>query len=166
MSFDLPGVKPESDLDKLFRSVGFVVVQWGYAEQSLDLMVASIFHSPKGHLLPKRRPKQLEPKVEFLVGCFSTMPPLRQFSGEAMPMLDSFSRIGTIRNDLVHSTIVDFSLKDGAFTFLKIDVVPATTHNCRPVSFAESEWPSLRKELLRLGKESQALARKVHNALH
>lgn len=165
MSFDLPGVKPESDLDKLFRSVGFVVVQWGYAEQSLDLIVASIFHSPKRHVLPKRRPKQLEPKVEFLADCFATMPPLKTLAAEASPILETFSRIGTVRNDLVHSTIADFSLKDGAFTFLKIDVVPAASHNCRLVFFGESEWPSLRKDLLRLGKESQALARKVHDAL-
>ena len=131
----------------------------------MDLMVSSIFHSPKGHPLPKRRPKQLEPKVEFLTDCFATMPPLKSLSTGAIPILKTFSRIGTIRNDLVHSTIADFSLKDGAFTFLKIDVVPATSHNCRLVFFGESEWPSLRKDLLRLGKESQALAQKVHDAL-
>lgn len=38
MSFDLPGVKSGSDIETLFKTVGFVVVQWGYAEQSLDLI--------------------------------------------------------------------------------------------------------------------------------
>jgi len=50
MAFDLPGVKPGSDIETLFKAVGFVVIQWGFAEQSLDLMVATIFHSFDGHL--------------------------------------------------------------------------------------------------------------------
>ena len=165
MSFELPKVEYGSDLDELFRSVGFVVVQWGYAEQSLDLMAASIFHFSKDHSLLKRRPKQLERKVEFLTECFASIPILRPLQPEADALLTTFLRIGKVRNDLVHSAIGDFSLRDGAFMFLKIDVVPGASHNFRQVFFAESEWPSLRKELLHLGKESQSLARKVQNAL-
>jgi hypothetical protein len=33
--FDLPGVKPGSDLEALFKAIGFVVVQWGLAEDLL-----------------------------------------------------------------------------------------------------------------------------------
>lgn len=43
MPFDLPGVKLGSDIESLFKAVGFVVVQWDHAEQCLDLMVAAIF---------------------------------------------------------------------------------------------------------------------------
>ncbi|MEO7860541.1 MAG: hypothetical protein ABIU05_08870 [Nitrospirales bacterium] len=117
MSFDLPKVEYGSDLDKLFRSVGFVVVQWGYAEQSLDLMVASIFHCVKGNQLPKRRPKQLEIKVEFLTKCFANIPALNSLGAESHVMLATFLRVGKVRNDLVHSAIGDFSLKNGAFMF-------------------------------------------------
>ena len=39
MSFDLPGVEPSSDIEKLFKAVGFVVVQWGMGstEKSMRL---------------------------------------------------------------------------------------------------------------------------------
>ena len=60
MVFDLPGVKPGSELESLFKAVGFVAIQWGFSEQSLDLMVASIFHSFDGHPVLKRRPQNLE----------------------------------------------------------------------------------------------------------
>ena len=50
MPLDLPGVKPGSDLETLFKAVGFVVVQWASAEQSLDTLVAAIFHCCKNAL--------------------------------------------------------------------------------------------------------------------
>ncbi len=59
MSFNLPGVKPGSDIETLYKAVGYVVVQWGFAEQSLDLMIANIFYSFDGHHLLKRRPQNL-----------------------------------------------------------------------------------------------------------
>ena len=76
MSFDLPGVKPGSDFETLFKAVGFVVVQWGFAEQSLDLTVASIFHFYHGHPLIKRRPSLLKSKLDFLSQCFAELPNL------------------------------------------------------------------------------------------
>lgn len=66
MSFDLPGVEPNSDIEKLFKAVGFVVIQWGMNEQHLDLIVAAIFHRFKGHPLLNRRPMNLTQKIELL----------------------------------------------------------------------------------------------------
>lgn len=63
MPFDLPGVKPGSDLETLFKAVGFVVIQWGQIGQNLDLMVAGLFHTFAGRQLLKHRPRNLEPKV-------------------------------------------------------------------------------------------------------
>lgn len=76
MPFDLPGVKPGSDLETLFKVIGFVVVQWGSAEQSLDLMVANIFHCFNGDPSLKKRPRNLEPKVKFLQERFAEFPEL------------------------------------------------------------------------------------------
>ena len=64
MAFDLPGVEPGSDPELLFKAVGFITVQWGFAEQSLDLMMASIFHSFDGYPLLKKRPRNLKSKVK------------------------------------------------------------------------------------------------------
>lgn len=90
MAFEIPGVEPGSGIESLFKAMGFVAVQWGFVEQSLDLLVASIFHAFPGHPLMKRRPKNLEPKVEFLCKCFAELPALGQFAAEANPLLDKF----------------------------------------------------------------------------
>lgn len=165
MSFDLPGVKPGSDIETLFKTVGFVVVQWGFAEQSLDLMVANIFHSFDGHPLLKRRPQQLEPKLEFLEKCFAEIPALVQFHAESAVLLPRFAAAGKKRNELVHGAISEISVEDGAFMFLKVEVKPKEHHSIRPVLLAESEWPAFRKELMGLGRDGQSLAQRVWDTL-
>ncbi|MDO9450180.1 MAG: hypothetical protein Q7J21_06830 [Rugosibacter sp.] len=161
MPFDLPGVKPGSDIETLFKAVGFVVVQWGFAEQSLDLMVANIFHFFDGHPLLKRRPQHLDPKIEFLGKCFAELPKLQQFRAEAELLLPRFAVAGKKRNDLVHGAISEISIEDGAFMFLKIDVKPAESHSIRSVFFDNSDWPAFRRELLSLGRDGQSLAQRV-----
>ena len=165
MSFDLPGVKPGGDLETLFKTVGFVVVQWGTTEQELDLMVAGLFHSFGGHPLFKRRLQNLEPKVKFLRECFEQLPELAKFHAEADLLLTRFLNVGTLRNDIVHGAIADLSMKNGVFTFLKIDVVAKEHHSIRQVFLADSDWPAFRKELLGLGKDVQSLSRKVRDSL-
>jgi hypothetical protein len=165
MSFDLPGVKPGSDIEILFKAVGFIVIQWGVAEQSLDLMVASIFHAFDGHPLLKRRPQQLEPKIEFLEKCFAEIPRLAQFRAESASLLPRFAAAGKKRNELVHGAISEISIEDGAFMFLKVDVKPKEHHSIRSVFFAESDWPAFRKELLALGRDGQTFAQRVWDNL-
>lgn len=165
MPFDLPGVQPSSDLETLFKAVGFVVVQWGFAEQSLDLMVATIFHSSEDRSLTKRRPQFLVPKVQFLTDCFDKTPELSHFKSESEVLLRRFLTTGKKRNDLVHSAIATTSLEGGAFQFLKIDLRPKGQHAIRSVFLDDSEWAEFRRELLRLGKDGSSLARKVHDVL-
>ena len=165
MSFDLPGVKPGSDIETLFKAVGFVVVQWGFAEQSLDLIVANIFHTFDGHPLLKRRPQHLEPKLKFLEECFAEMPALEQFCAESEALLPRFAVAGIKRNELVHGAISGISIEDGAFMFLKVDVKPKENHSIRSVFLAESDWAAFRKELMVLGRDGQSLAQRVWDSL-
>ena len=165
MSFDLPGVKPGSDFETLFKAVGFVVVQWGFAEQSLDLTVASIFHFYHGHPLIKRRPSLLKSKLDFLSQCFAELPNLQQFQEEGVPLLSRFAVAGKKRNDLVHGAIATPSAQDGAHMFMKIDVIPKESHSIRSVFLDQTDWPAFRKELLSLGKNGQSLAQRVRDSL-
>lgn len=165
MTFDLPGVKPGSDIETLFKAVGFVVVQWGLAEQSLDLIVASVFHAFDGHpSLPKRRPQFLEPKVKLLEKCFSEIPELAPFRAEGEALLARFAATGKKRNELVHGAISDISIEDDSFMFLKVDL-KQNEHHIRPVFLEDSDWTESRQELLRLGRDGQSLAQKVWDSL-
>lgn len=160
MSFHLPGVKPGSDIESLFKAIGFVVVQWGHAEQSLDLLVAAILHRFDGNPLLKHRPRMLEPKLDFLRKCFLQLPGLEQFRVEGEALLSRFAITGKKRNDLVHGAITNLSIENGAFIFSKIDV-NQEGHALRAVVLDQSEFPGLRKELLALGVDVNKLARKI-----
>lgn len=161
MSFDLPGVEQNSDIEKLFKAVGFVVIQWGMDEQHLDLLVAAIFHRFGGHPLLNRRPTNLTQKIELLRQCCAEITELGPFQTECNTLLTRFADAGKKRNDIVHGAIADFSAEDGMFTFSKIDVVPKEHHSIRSVFLDNSDWPEFRKELLALGRDSLSFARRV-----
>jgi len=165
MSFDLPGVKQSSDIETLFKIVGFVVVQWGHNEQCLDLIVAAIFLRFDGHPLLTRRPVNLESKIKFLQECFVKIPELEQCRAEIEAILLRFAATGKIRNDLVHAAISETSIENGSFTFAKIDVKPKDSHSIRPFVLDDTNWPAFREELLDLERDAVALARKVWNSL-
>lgn len=165
MIFDIPGVKPGSELESLFKAIGFVAIQWGFSEQSLDLMVANIFHSFDGHHLVKRRPQNLQAKVNFLRKCFTGIPKLAQFAAESDALLERFSAVAKKRNDLMHGAIAGITAKAGAFTFLKVDVNPSEQHSIRSVFLADEDWPEFRRELMRLGKDGQSFAQRVWDCL-
>lgn len=163
--FDLPGVKTGSDLETLFKAVGFVVVQWGFAEQSLDLTVATIFHRFTGDPLLKRRPQQLRAKTTFLRECLEQFAELAPFKSEGDALLTRFSDTAKTRNDLVHAAIADLLAQGGTFTFSKIDVNQTDGHTVRSVALADSDWRAFRRELLRLGKDGQSFAKRVFDGL-
>ena len=165
MSFDLPGVEPDSDIEKLFKAVGFVVVQWGMDEQHLDLVVAAMFHRFGGHPLLNRRPTNLSQKIELLRRCFAEFNELEHFQTECDALLTRFASAGKKRNDIVHGAIADFSAEDGAFIFSKIDVVPKEHHSIRSVFLDDSDWSAFCKELLGMGRDGLSLARRVWDTL-
>jgi hypothetical protein len=160
MSFHLPGVKPGSDIESLFKAIGFVVVQWGSAEQSLDLIVAAIFHRFVGNPLLKRRPRMLAAKLDLLRNCFQQLPGLEQFRADGEALLSRFAIAGNKRHDLVHGAIANLSIENGAFTFAKIDV-NQDGHSVRTVVLDQSKFPYLIKELLRLGDDANKLGRSI-----
>jgi hypothetical protein len=66
-------LESDENTDALFKAIGFIVVQWGHAEQSLDLLVAAMFEKHNGsHLLKKKKlPTMLQPKLPFVQKCFT-----------------------------------------------------------------------------------------------
>jgi hypothetical protein len=150
------------DMDALFRAVGFVVVQWGQAEQSLDLLVASLFQECGGKRLAKgnRMPVMLTPKLEFVRKCVSQLPKLTPFAEEGLALVGAFDRLSQMRHDLIHGAVASLSPVDDAFPFVKLDVKD-NFHHAREVRLEASEVPILTKDLIRLGADATALARKV-----
>ena len=165
MAFDLPGVEPGSDPDQLFKAVGFVVIQWGHAEQTLDLLVTAVFSCYQGHKLLNHRPTQLKDKINLLRKCFVALPELAPFNNECEDLLSRFKEFSKRRNDIVHGAIDSLSAENGVFTFTKIDVPPKQHHKARKVILDESEFAEYRRALMKLGADGSSLSRRVWDAI-
>src|SRR4051812_45858239 len=95
----------DEELDSLFRAVGFVVVQWGQAEQSLEMIVAMLYQNLGGKPLTKRIPVLLTPKLDFVRKCLTNIPTLHQFKTEGEGLTQKFEEISQKRHDLIHGAI-------------------------------------------------------------
>lgn len=150
----------DEELDALFKAVGFVVVQWGQAEQSLEMIVAILYQNLGGKPLTNRIPVLLTPKLEFIRKCLTTIPTLHHFKPEGEALMDAFKRLSEKRHDLIHGAIASLSLDNGGFSFVKLDVKDGF-HVARELRFESAEFPKLTKDLIDLGAAATALARKL-----
>ena len=150
------------DMDALFRAIGFIVVQWGQAEQSLDLLVAALFQECGGKRLAKknRMPFMLTPKLEFVRKCVTQLPKLAPFREDRLALVSAFESLSEKRHDLIHGAVSSLSPVDDAFPFLKLDVKD-NEHHVREIRLEASEFPALANDLVRLGADAGALARRV-----
>lgn len=160
--FKLPGVKQGSDIESLFLAVGFIVIQWGQAEQSLDIIVSVFSHAYKDKKA-KRLPVMLETKIAFLRKCVASTPEIAQVGPELEALLQEFESLAPTRHGLVHGAIMSITPTSRGFTFLKLDA-DKEYNTTRPVLLSGAEFPSLRRRLLRLAIEANRLARVVFDS--
>ena len=153
----LPGVESGSALESLFIAVGFIVVQWGQAEQGLDLIVSTLSHAYPGKKA-KRLPVMLETKIAFVRKTIPGTPELAHAVGDFEALLKEFEALAPLRHDLVHGAITSIEPTSRGFIFLKLDS-DKEFNSTRLVLLSNSEFPSFRRRLLRLGKEANRLTR-------
>ncbi|MCY1166663.1 MAG: hypothetical protein V4455_16850 [Pseudomonadota bacterium] len=150
----------KNDLDTIAKAFGFVVIQWGQAEQSLDLIVALLWHSFEGKQHARKIPFMLEPKVAFLRKCFASLEALHPLKGDADFLLKEFERLSALRHDLIHGAIASLAPVDGHFVLSKLDVREGY-HHVREVRIAITAYPQLVTELVALGRRSHELGTKI-----
>lgn len=150
----------DKDLDALFQAVGFVVVQWGQSEQSLEMIVAMLYQDLGGKALAKRIPVLLTPKLGFVRKCLTTIPTMHQFRSDGEELIQKFEELSQKRHDLIHGAIAGLSLDNGGFPFVKLDVKDGF-HVAREFRFEAAEFPKLAKDLIDLGAAANALGRKL-----
>ena len=150
----------DDELDALFKAVGFVVVQWGQAEQSLDLATAILFQNLGGRPLVKRLPKMLETKLEFVEKCLANIPSLASVRADGEVLVADFRTLSVKRHDLIQWAIASVSATDGGFAFMKLDI-QSNKHVVREFRFEGAEYPKLTKDLIDLGARATSFARKL-----
>lgn len=159
MAFDIPGVTPNSDEEILFKAVGFVVVQFGCAEQVLDMLATIVFSKAKKQ--PKKQPVLLTAKTKFIRDNIDCHPILQQLSVEIAALLARYEKIGEKRNDIVHGAITSMDALNGVFKFAKLDIVKGDVPTLRPVHLDDAEFSNFRIELLSLVTDALQLVKKA-----
>jgi hypothetical protein len=147
---------PKGDLDTIAKAFGLVVIQWGQAEQSLDLIVALLWHSFESREHAKKIPFMLGSKLEFLRKCFQSVDALYQFRKDAESLLTEFERLSSIRHDLIHGAVTSVAPVDGHFILAKLDVHDGY-HHVREVRVSLAAYPQLVDELVALGRRAHEL---------
>lgn len=150
----------DKELDALFKAVGFVVVQWGQAEQSLDLATGVLYRNLGGKDIAKRLPKMLEPKLKFIEDCTGKLPTLSHLRTDGENLVADFRKLSAMRHDLIHGAIASVSTTDGGFVFMKLDF-EGNNHVVRQFRFEGEDFPKLTKDLIDLGARATAFARKL-----
>lgn len=150
----------DDELDALFKAVGFVVVQWGQAEQSLDLATGVLYKHLGGKALAKRLPKMLETKLEFIEKCLAKLPILARFRADGESLAADFRSLSATRHDLIHGAIASVSATNGGFDFMKLDF-DNDDHVVREFRLEGDDFPKLTKDLVDLGARATTFAQQL-----
>lgn len=165
MRVDITGVKPGGTFESLLRTVGFVVVQWAHCEQSLELLVNTLFLQFGGSILPgrKRMPKPLSGKIAFVKECAAQISSLASFKTELEALASDFEALLQTRHDLVHGALTDAPVLNGVFTFIRLEAHP-DIHEVKEFQYDLKKFPALEASLVRLGAKAPKVARRVFAA--
>jgi hypothetical protein len=150
-----------SDFQSLCTVIGFVEVTWALFEQSLDCIVLNTHRDLGASAIEKRLPKNYAAKSAFLKKAFANVIVLNPLKSEAYALLDKSDVVAKKRNDLTHGVLTRVEMKDGVYSFSKIDYV-GFDHSYRDFSFDPNDFPILAEELMDLGIEVTRLGLKVN----
>lgn len=138
------------DFSSLCTAIGFVVVNWALAEQSLDFTVDTIYNKCAGNTFEKQLPRSFQRKVEFLRKAFRTSVALQVYAEEGNKLLDRMEPLAQQRHDLVHGVVVSIDSVNGKFPIDKLDY-KAQEYIMRRIEFDPTTFDDLTQKLLDLG---------------
>lgn len=155
--FKLPGVKVGSNIEALFIASGFIVVQWGHAEQCLELIVSTLYDHYPGEK-PKRLPFVLEKKLAFIRQCAESAEYPLRCAADLTKLATDFEALANVRHGLIHGAITSLEPESDTFKFIKLRS-NKSSGKPKMVRLSSSEFPFLTMSLLRLGEDTNRLAR-------
>jgi hypothetical protein len=143
--------KPIADVE-LHNQFGFIIVQWGHCEQSLELLTNILYseYDCKKLTCTKRIPRPLLEKLKFVKRCALEAPSLALYKAELDVLVKDFSDLSQKRHDIVHGALTNTLPINGVFTFIRLETHP-DHHEIKEFQYDLSEFPSLKTKLMRLG---------------
>lgn len=144
----------KEEFESLCTLIGFVVVNWALAEQSLDHLVETIYAQCGGECggesFDKEIPRSFDRKVKFLRKAFRKSAPLQVFAEDGNKLLNRMVPLSKKRHDLVHGVVVSIEAVNGTFPIDKLDYV-GQKNIMRRIEFNPQSIDALIGELLELG---------------
>ena len=155
----------DEEQNALYSQVGFIVINWGHCEQSLELLINTLHRQFGGDKLPKRKkmPRQLSSKLDFVKECVLGIPVLSPYKDELDNLVRDFEAVKQTRHDLMHGAITDDPVINGVFTFIRLQA-ESDIHEVKPFQYDLKNFPKLSETLVRLGADAPKVARRVFEA--
>ncbi|MEO7860996.1 MAG: hypothetical protein ABIU05_11215 [Nitrospirales bacterium] len=148
------------DFSSLCTAIGFVVVNWALAEQSLDFTVETIYAKCAGNTIEKQFPRSFQRKVKFLRKAFSKRVALQVYAAERNKLLDRMEPLAQQRHDWVHGVIVSIESVNGRFPIDKL-AYGEKENIMRRIEFDPKTYDIFVQELLNLGKDLTHFGTKI-----
>jgi len=155
----------EEEQNALYSQVGFIVINWGHCEQSLELLINTLHRQFGGDKLPKRKkmPRQLSSKLDFVKECTLSISALSPHKDELDKLVHDFKAIKEIRHGLIHGAVTDDPVINGVFTFIRLQAEP-DIHEVKPFQYDLKDFQKLSKTLVLLGVAAPKVARSIFEA--
>jgi hypothetical protein len=147
------------ELTPLFTAVGAIVVQWGQAEQTFDMIVATIYRSYGGETIRKKIPQPISEKIKFIREC-SALDELKHHYSELGKLADDFDKLCDQRHDIIHGAVASFNDNQNHFLFAKLDL-KNNVHQVRELEFDIEEFPKILDKFIALGADSVSVAMRL-----
>lgn len=93
--------------ERMFSSIGRLVVAWSGAETAIDFLVLFLHHNVGGRTIEREMPWALSRKVRYLRKCFNKLTPLAPHRDHALPLLDEVTALSEMRQDIIHGYVAD-----------------------------------------------------------
>ncbi|MYM36426.1 hypothetical protein GTP38_19030 [Duganella sp. FT94W] len=149
--------RDKEDLDNLSRMVGLLVIQWGSAEQTLELTVSALFNSGNGPKVKSGKvPQQLTAKLEYLSRCADHMVELKSIKISVDKLINDFKILSNLRHSIIHGAASSINHIDGVYSFGRIDLANRVqTH--RTITLDVRDFDSHISKFIKLGADTYAV---------
>jgi len=139
----------ETDIEALYRAVGYTVVSWALIEQALDFCIEVVFHCCGGEKINAEIPRALKAKLRFMRKSLRQLEPLQPVKDRGLALMDETSALKPQRDNIVHAAVKGVKSASGIFEFSKLHA-KQTTHYVEDVEFDLTRFPEFSREIERL----------------
>ena len=150
----------ETDLDELYRIVGYTVITWAMIEADLDKSIAVIHHCCGGKTISAALPRTLKGKIRYMRKALRQLSLLAPVKERGLDLMQQISDKKQQRHDLVHSVLTSAQASGGKFKFANLYAGQAM-HQIREIEFDVSHFPEFSKEIQDLETDMIAFAQKL-----